>query len=330
MALVSGTATRYDMKGLREDLADAIYKISPEETPFMSSAGRGKAVQTLHEWQTDSLASADGTNAQLEGDDAAYSTPAATVRVGNYAQISRKTLVLSDTLEVVDKAGRRSELAYQMAKRSSELKRDMETIFLRAQAGNAGSSIAARTLAGINAWLQSNTNRGAGGGASPVPGADSGHTSGVPTATATDANAQRAFTETILKDVIQGVWTEGGNPRVLMVGPYNKSVVSGFGGIATRNFDLSNVSPKPTAIIASADVYVSDFGTLRVVPNRFQRERDAWVLDWDLLEVDYLRPFGTKKLAKTGDAEKRMIVVEYTLKVKQEAGLGVAADLTTS
>lgn len=323
MALVSGTATRYDMKGLREDLTDAIYNISPEETPFMSSIGRGKAKQTLHEWQTDSLASADGTNAQLEGDDASFSTPAATTRVGNYTQISRKTLILSDTLEVTDKAGRRSELAYQLAKRGAELKRDMETIFLRAQAGVAGGTGTARTLAALNAWVKTNVDFHTTTGGNPT------YTSGVPSAARTDGT-QRAFTETILKNVIEDVWTAGGSPKVLMVGPYNKTVVSGFSGIATRNFDLSNVDPQPTAIIAAADVYVSDFGTLRVVPNRFQRERDGWVLDWDMLEVDYLRPMSQKKLARTGDAEKRMMVVEYTLKVKQEAGIGLAADLTTS
>lgn len=323
MALVSGTATRYDMKGLREDLTDAIYNISPEETPFMSSIGRGKAKQTLHEWQTDSLAAADGTNAQLEGDDASFSTPGATTRVGNYTQISRKTLILSETLDAVDKAGRRSELAYQLAKRGAELKRDMETIFLRAQAGVAGGTGTARTLAPLNAWVKTNVDYHTTTGGNPS------YTSGVPSAARTDGT-QRAFTETILKNVIEDVWTSGGSPKVLMVGPYNKTVVSGFSGIATRNFDLSNVDPQPTAIIAAADVYVSDFGTLRVVPNRFQRERDAWVLDWDMCEVDYLRPMSQKKLAKTGDAEKRMMIVEYTLKVKQEAGIGLAADLTTS
>lgn len=294
----------------------------------MSSAGRGpKAKQTLEEWQTDSLASADGTNAQLEGDDASFSTPAATVRVGNYSQISRKTLVLSGTLEEVDKAGRKSELAYQLAKRGSELKRDQETIFLRAQGGSAGAVGTARTLASLNAWVKTNTNKGTGG--TPA-GADPTYTSGVPGAARTDNSTTRAFTETIAKDVIQQVWTEGGTPKVIMVGPFNKTVISGFSGVVTRNFDMSNVSPKPTAIIASADVYVSDFGTLRVVPNRFQRERDAWFLDFDQVEVRYLRPHKTEKLAKTGDAEKRMLICEYTLVVKQEAGLGLAADLNVS
>lgn len=326
MAVVTGTFTRYDAVGLREDLSDVIYNISPEETPFISAIGRGpKANQTLTEWQTDSLANVDTANAVLEGADATFATPAATVRVGNYTQISRKTLILSGTLEVVDKAGRRSELAYQLAKRGKELKRDMEAIVLGNQAGNAGGVGTARNLASLGAWLKTNVDKGTGGG-------DPTYTSGVPLAARTDATTGnlRAFTETILKNVIQKVWTAGGTPKILMVGPFNKTKVSGFSGIATRNFDLSNVSPRPTAIIASADVYVSDFGTLRVIPNRFQRERDAWVLDPEYADLSYLRPFRTEELAKTGDAEKRMLLTEYTLRVKQEAAHGLAADLTAS
>jgi hypothetical protein len=323
MSLISGTQTKYDVQGLREALSDAIYNISPEDRPFMSGAGRGpKAAGTLVEWQTDTLASADGSNAHLEGDDASFTTPAATVRVGTYTQISRKTLILSDTLEAVDKAGRRSQLAYELAKRGSELAIDQETIFLRAQAGDAGGVGTARTLAGLNAWVKTNVDKHSGGG-NPT------YTSGVPSAVRTDGT-QRAITETIFKNVISLGWTSGAKFRTVMVGAWVKQVISTFSGIATRNFDLSNVSPRPTAIIASADVYVSDFGVMRVIPNRFQRGRDAWFIDWEMVEVLYLRPHKTKVLAATGDAEKRLMVTEYTLKVKQEAGLGLAADLSTS
>lgn len=323
MALVSGTATRYAMSGLREKLHDTIYNIDPEDTPFMSGAGRGpKATQTLEEWQTDTLAAVDGSNAHLEGDDASFTTPAATVRVGNYCQISRKTLILSDTLEEIDKAGRRSELAYQLAKRGSELKLDQETIALQAQAGNAGAVGTARLLAGLNAWVKTNVDGGTGAG-------DPTYASGVPSAVRTDGT-QRAFTETIAKAVIESGYTEGAKFKTLMVGPVNKQKVSGFAGIATRNFDLSNVSPRPTAIIGSADVYVSDFGTMRVIPSRLQRERDAWFIDFEQVEFIYLRGHRVKKLAPSGDAEKRMMIVEYSLKVRNEAGLGLAADLTTS
>ncbi len=326
MALVSGTSTRYNAIGLRESLHDRIFNISPEETPAISGMGRGpNAKQTLEEWQTDTLAAADGTNAQLEGDDASFTTPAATVRVGNYTQIMRKTLILSDTLEVIDKAGRRSELAYQLAKRGSEIKRDLETVVLRAQAGAGGSAGVARTLAGLNAWLKTNTNF------YTTDGDDPTYTSGVPAAVRTDGGTLRAFTETIAKAVVQSGWTNGGIFSTLMVGPFNKTVVSTtFTGIATRNYDLSNVSPRATAAIATIDVYVNDFGVLRVVPNRFQRERDAWFFDFEFVELRYLRQLRQVKLAKTGDAEKRMIVQEVTLKVSQEAALGAAFDLTTA
>lgn len=322
MGLVSGTATRYDMTGLREDLSDIIYDISPTETPFVSGASRESVDQTLFEWQTDSLAAADTGNAQLEGDDASFSTPAATTRVGNYTQISRKTLILSGTLEAVDKAGRRSELAYQIAKRGRELKRDMEAIALENIAGDGGGTGTVRQTATLNTWLQSNTDRESGG-------ADSGHSSGVPTSAATDGS-KRAFTETILQSVAESVWTSGGDPSVLMVGPHNKGVVSGFTGVVTRNFDMSNVDPSPTAVIAAVDVYVHDFGTLKVVPNRFQRERDAWFIDFEYVSLGILRGMRTEELAKTGDAEKRQMLTEWGLKVDNEAAIGLAADLQTS
>ena len=323
MALASGTATRYDMKGLRESLHDIIYNISPTKTPFMSAAGRGpKAKQTLEEWQTDSLAAADGTNAQLEGDDATYSTPAATTRVGNYCQISRKTVSLSDTLEEVDKAGRKSEMALQIMNRGKELKRDQETIFLRAQAGVAGSTTTARTLAGLNAWVKTNTSTG-------TSGADPTYTDGVPGAVRTDGT-QRAFTETLLKPVLQSGYDEGAEFSTLMLGSFNKGVASGMAGVVEQNYNITNAAPKPTAVIASVDIYVGEFDTIRIIPNRFQRARDGWLLDWEMVSVQYLRPHVTKKMAKTGDAEKRLMIAEYTLKVHNEAGLGLVADLTTS
>lgn len=323
MAQESGTVTRYDKKGLRESLHDTIYNISPEKTPFIAGAGTGpKAKQTLEEWQTDELASTDGDNAHLEGDESSYSTSAATVRVGNYTQIMKKNAIVSGTLEVVDKAGRNSEMAYQLMKRGKELKRDHETILLRAQAGEGGGSGTARTLAGLNAWVKTNTDTGTGGG-------DPTYTSGVPSAVRTDGT-KRAFTETILKSVMQSGYTEGAEFSTLMVGPVNKQKVSAFSGVVTRNYDISNADPKPTAVIASVDVYVGDFHTVRVIPNRFQRERDGWLIDWDQVELRHLRPLKAEKRAKTGDAEKREMILETTLCVKNEAGLGLAADLTTS
>jgi len=327
MTVFDYTYTTHTAIGQREDLQDAIFDISPMDTPFLSGLKRGKASGTLHEWQTDSLADATSNNAQIEGDNlATLDTSNPTTRVGNYLQISRKSVIVSGTLEAVDKAGRKNELAYQIAKRGKEVKRDMETIMLANLTSNAGGSSTARVMAPLRAWIQTNSSLGATGG-------NTGHTTGVPAAAATDATSgdQRAFTETIFKTVLQSCWTNGADPDILMVGPHNKQVVSTtFSGIATRNFDLSNTAAKPMAASAAIDVYVSDWGAIRVVPNRFQRDRDAWILDMDYLALKTLRPLQTIPLAKTGDAEKRLMLIEYTLCVKNEAALGLCADLTTS
>lgn len=321
MSIISNTATRYDLKGLREDLSDVIYNISPEKTPFISSASRESVDQTLFEWQTDSLGSTDTGNAHLEGDDiSSYPSVDATTRVGNYTQISRKLVLISGTVEAVDKAGRQSELAYKLAKRGAELKRDMESIVLSNQGGDAGGTGTARQTATLGAWVKTNTDKA---------GSDPTYTSGVPGAARTDGS-QRALTETIFKNVISTGWTNGADFNTVMCGPHNKEVISGFSGVVTRNFDMSNVDPSPTAVIAAVDVYVSDFGTVKIVPNRFQRDRDCWFLDFEFISLGVLRGMQTERLAKTGDAEKRMLLTEWGLKIKQEAALGLAADLSTS
>lgn len=326
MSQTANTFDTFAAKGIRESLSNVIYNISPEETPFMSNIGRENVKNTYFEWQTDSLAAASTTNAQVEGDDvSSFDSTSATTRVGNYTQISNKTVLISGTLEAVDKAGRRSELAYQLAKRSAEIKRDMESTMLTnqaASAGSAGVSTALRKTGSLLAFLKTNTDKGT-GGADPV------YTSS-PNATRTDATAAnlRTFTEAILKTVIQKVWASGGSPKLLMVGPVNKARVSGFAGIAEIRREVTG--NRQATIIGAADVYVSDFGSVSVVPNRFQRERDAFVLDPEYAAVSYLRPFQTVELAKTGDAEKRLITVEYGLKVNTEAAHGLAADLTTT
>jgi hypothetical protein len=273
---------------------------------------------TLYEWQTDALQAA-ATNAQLEGDDiGTYDPVTATVRMQNYCQISRKTVVLSNTEEVVNKAGRKSELAYQLAKKGAELKRDMELVMVQSQIASAGSTSAARTTGSVLAFIKTNTD---------TTGTDPSYTT-LPNSLRTDGTV-RTFTETILKNVIQKTWTSGGTPKILMTGPVNKQRVSGFAGIAATRYNIEG-GAKPATIVGAADVYVSDFGNVTVVANRFQRERDALVLDPEYASVAYLRPFQQMELAKTGDAEKRLLIVEYGLKITSENAHGLAADLVTS
>jgi len=320
MAIVTNTFTRYSAIGIREDLSNVIYNISPEETPFISNISRENVKNTYFEWQTDALDAASSSNAALEGDDiSSFSAVTPTARVGNYTQISRKDVIISGTLESVDKAGRRSELTYQLAKMGAALKRDMESSLLANQAAVAGNTTTARRTAGLPAWLTSNTNFGT-GGADPTVGS-------TPTAARTDGT-QRAFTEALLKDVIAEVWTSGGTPKMLMVGAFNKQAASAFSGIATKFRDVP--AGQQAQIIGAADVYVSDFGTVNIVPNRFQRARDAFVVDPEYASLAILRPIQQMELAKTGDAEKRLMLVEYGLKVSNQAAHGIVADLTTS
>lgn len=311
------TYQTYTAIGQREDLSDVIYNISPTDTPIMSSVGKAKATAVYHEWQTDSLAAATTNNAAVEGDDATDATMSPTTRLGNYTQIVQKTIKISGTLDAVDKAGRKSEKAYQLAKASAEIKRDIETIISANQGRSAGNSSTARKMGALLSWITTNSSVGT-SGADPT-------TIGV--STRTDGTA-RSFTETILKDVIQQVYTAGGNPKVLMVGAYQKQAVSAFAGIAAQRYMAP--SNEPTTIIGAADVYMSDFGTVSVVPNRFMRTRDALVLDPEYAALAYLRPFATNELAKTGDSEKTQILAELTLEVRNEAAHGIAADLAVA
>jgi len=305
----------HDAIGQREDLTDVIANISPTETPFQSSIGKTKATAVYHEWQTDSLAAATTNNAAVEGADASDATMSPTVRLGNYTQILQKTIKVSGTLDTVNKAGRKSEKAYQLAKASAEIKRDLETILLANQGRSAGSSNStARKMAGLLSWLTTNT--------SVVTSANNPTTIGVSTRT---DGTQRTFTEQLLKDAVASVFTSGGNPKVLMVGPSGKQKVSSFAGIAAQRYMAP--SDTPTTIIGAADVYMSDFGSMSVVPNRFMRARDALVLDPEYAALAYLRPFQTNELAKAGDSDKTQLLVEATLEVKNEAAHALIADL---
>jgi hypothetical protein len=314
------TFTRYDAVGAREDLSNVIYDISPQDTPIMSSIGKTSAKAVYHEWQTDALASVNTSNALVEGADATAATLSATTRIGNYTQIVGKTVQVSGTLEAVDKAGRKSEKAYQLAKASAELKRDIEGIITANQGQSAGSSSAARVMGSLLSYIKTNTNKGSGttAGADPT-------TIGV--STRTDGTT-RTFQESMLKDVVAKVFTSGGTPSVLMVSPALKQVVSNFTGLAQHRYN-SNAAGQVT-ILAGADLYQSDFGVISIVPNRFMRTRDALVLDPEYAALAYLRPFQTIDLAKSGDSEKTQILAELTLEVKNEAAHGGIFDLSAS
>lgn len=263
----------------------------------------------------------------MEGDDATGNTLSATTRLGNYCQISRKVVVVSGTQRAVNTAGREDELSYQVAKAGKELKRDMEYALTRNQASDDGSEATVRSLASVESWIKS-------GGTGPnvvdgTGGTTPGYSGGT-VAAPTDASSSNliTLTEVRLKSVIQAVWEDGGDPTVIMVGPWNKKVASAFTGIATQYRE--NSGTKQATILGAADVYISDFGEHKIVANRFSRDRVALVLDMDYWKLATLRPIQKIDLAKTGDSDKKQILCEYTLVACNANASGKVADLRTS
>ena len=286
----------------------------------MSNAKKGTVQNTFFEWQKDSLASAVSTNQQLEGDNIGTHTPVvATVRTGNYTEIARKDFSISETTKAMRSAGGANSPGYIAAKLGAEIKRDQETSLLANKGANAGALATARKTAGLAAFLRTNYNKDAG---TTIPDA---YTT-APTDT-WDLGSTRAFTETQVKDVLLQVYNSGGNCSTIMVGPFNKQVFSSFDGIVELQ---NNVGKGQAAIIGAANVYVSDFGTLSVVPNRFQPAGFAYFIDWSMCKVNVLRPYKMETLAKNGDNERHMMITEYGLEVGTDAAMGIVTDLTTS
>lgn len=327
MTVPANTSLTYGVNGIREDLSDFIYDISPTKTPVLTMTPKGSASARYTEWQIDSLAAA-AANAHIEGDDSTAGASTPTVRPGNRQQILKKTASVSGTTEAVNKAGRSSEMAYQMAKRSQEIKRDLEKAITGNTGTTTGSTTTAATMAGIESWLTSNVVYAGAQGSGTTPGFASGAV-----AAPTDPTATGALSESLMRSLVNSVYTNGGEPDWFIVGPFNKQQASqNFAGIATLYRDTAP-STKPASIMAAADIYVSDFsgqGGIKIMADLFSREQTALLLDPNYLEVAYLRPFQQQVLAKTGDSEKRHILCETTIKVLNEAAHGKIVGLTAS
>lgn len=317
MAAPSNTTTTLVSVGNREDLENVIYRVVAEETPFTSNIGKDKATATLHDWQTETLATPDPTNAHVEGDDVGtLDAPNLTTRVGNRTQILWKTGGVSETQEEVNKAGRDSEMARQKLLKGKELARDMEARAIGNYASNVESGSTPRRFAGALAWMTSNVSRGSGG--------SNGGYSGGNVAAATNGT-QRTFTEALVKGVLATAFGNGGKPSQAYMSGTHKQQFSSFTGIADIR---ANVSGKSQATIyGAADVYVNDFGDLTLIPHAYGLTRDVALIDPEYWAVATLRPMKTKPLAKTGDNEKFLLVGEKTLVARNEKSSGVIADL---
>jgi len=312
MAQQTNSFATFNAAGNREELADAIYRISPEETPFVSAIGKGSASSVFPEWQTDALGAA-ANNKVEQGNNPTIAATTPTKRIGNRTQISEKTFSVTGTQEVVDKAGRKSEVAYQKAKKMIELKRDIEFAAINNTTAVTAASGVAPQSRGIAGWLATNNSLGA-TGVAPNPDTNTAPTDGT----------LRTFTEAMLKDVGQKCWEQGGDPSLLFVPAALRATVSGFTGVAQKTNDVKS---KAATTVATADIYVGDFGTYTVVNSRQQRARDVFLIDpkrWKLLT---LRGMKATPLAKTGDSDNWMINTEWTLQSNQEAASGAIRDL---
>ncbi len=283
----------YDATAIREDLSDVIYDISPTDTPFMSSiAGKGSVSNTLFEWQTEALAAAVINNYHVEGAAAGTAATTATTRATNQTQISKKVVEVTGTHETVNNAGKKSEMAHQLAKASKELKRDMEGSLLADNAAAAGNASTARETRGAANWITTNV-------------VDAGTTS-----------THAAMVEADVLSAAEKVWTQGGEASTILLGATNKKLITAMSGRADA---VRSVADNNMTIQNSVDVYVSDFGTYNIVMDRFCDQDVVYFLDHDMWSVDYLRDFQTVDIAKEGDSEKKMLLVEYGLRCGNEA-----------
>lgn len=315
---VSGQLRDANLKGKPRDLMDMIFNVAPTDTPFLSMCGKSEATQTLHEWQTDTLAS-PAENAALEGADTTAFSESFTTELSNKTQILRKGINVSGTAQAVKQAGVSRQYAYQMALRTRELKKDVEYALLQnkvARADNGSSE--GRLMTGLPCWMQTNYATEDGTRAS-LPG------------TACTAGTTRVPTEAMLKALLTDIYNAGGNPDRIMMAPDIRVKMSEVLSGGTTRMDKAE-RRKATAVI---DVYVSDFGALKLVPNRVQAfepfsKTCAFVLDPQYWKVAYLRGFTEERLAVTGDSLKGHVLVECTLEARNDASSGVLADLKSA
>jgi len=317
MAQPANTFDTQDAIGIREDLINSIFNVDPSEVPFLSSMRKISATAIKHEWQTDVLDTPVSTNAQIEGDDVVAAAITPTTRLDNQCQIFWKPFTITRTMERVDKAGRAKEHTYQAMLKAKAIKTDMETSAFANNAKTTRSSTVAGVMAGVPAYLVSNTSTGAGAGADPTDGSGS---------YARTDGTQRAFTTTLLNSVLKSIWDNSGLvPDVVYLGSFNKQTASTFTASRTI-YEQASGKTLTTAI----DVYEYDFGTVRFEPNRHCRARDALVIRSDMWAWAELDPIHEEELAKTGDATKYNIVTEATLQCSNEKASGIVADLTTA
>lgn len=327
------TTTTYGQIGVREMLEDAIYNIAPTDTPYSSTIQKGKkATNRKIEWQTDTLAAADGSIAVLEGASATDRTFTATVRLANHQQLMDRAIIISDAADEVDAAGRETESGYQVMKRTKELKRHQEARLSGNWKSDDGSALTARQCAGFEAWITTNDSRKSG------TVSTQGVYSNGEVSAATDGSSTRTFTETLFKGVVKACWDQGGEDSIVLLGSFAKQVLSGFSGVATK-YNIVDKSVNSNEIVGAVDLYASDFGVKKAVPSRFvatssargaSTPRSVLGIDPKMWSMHSLQPFSVGPLARVGHANRKLLKLEFSQAARNEKGNWVIADVATS
>jgi hypothetical protein len=323
MPIPTNLYQKASLRGNREDLLEKIYNTSPSEVPLSTAFGRTTAVTDFHEWQTDSLAAASPTNKMIDGDDVVLDVQNPTLRLANHLQIFNGSVGVSRRANIVKKAGRGAEMGYLKGKKMLELKRNIEAMVVSpTQVAIAATTSVAGQSGGLGVQLVSNPLHN-GAGATPA------WTAGAPT-TAITAGTNRAFTKTLLDTACQNIYTNSGQfAEMLVVSPAHKVLFSAFASVAQNRIDVKGGKNSQATIVGGAEVYLSDFGGLTVVPHYLMAGSDtAYVLNTDYIDLAFLDGFQTTPLAKTGDSEKVMITADCALAVRAPSAQAKIANLT--
>jgi len=315
MAIVTGSRQTYDAtEAIKESVEDIIYNISPTDTPFMNNAGRINVQNTTFEWQTEALPSPSDANKQPEAEAFTASTMVDTARLSNSCQISVRNAVVSGTQDVVSQYGKTTEMAHQLMLAARILKNDVEAALVSKNPRVAGSSGTARQTRALEHWIVTNDTRESGGAQAASE-----------TAAMTDAGTPVALAEAQVEAAMQTIFTGGGEPDVIMCGPFNKRKISDFVGRANSRHTVD-----ANVVSSNVTLYASDFGDLRVMVNRKQRDRTVFLLDFEYWKVAFLRPFTRQEIAKVGDADREQLIVEFGLQSSQESASGAIFDRSSS
>jgi hypothetical protein len=289
-------------------------------TPFMSSIGKGKASQTLHEWSTDTLADA-GLQAAAEGSDFSASTGNTIQKLNNRTQIFTKGITVSGTLEAEDKVGRKSEFKYQTEKRGKEMARDVEATLISSQVSTASASASGNIAAGARLMGGYQSFAGVAVAAGQAALADTQAAGDGSNVASEGTDAAAAFSLDDINEVLRAINGEtSAAPNKVMMSTANKvkfsNLVNDTGLNTIRNIDEKG------KLRQSVDLYESDFGNVEIVHNYLMGEGEVFIYDPSTLSVNTLRPTHFRNINETGDSLRSYMVQEITFEAKSPTGNG--------